>query len=149
MVNFHAFLSLAQLCFHLFARINHRINSLDRGWLRVVLYDRMIVGSLVSAGVPMNVEDTWGGDVTQAAIAALAHSTPPELLFCATDFNSYGPVTIADTAAVRQEGTGRMVAPAEPGLGVFPRWDVLGGAVYDTDADARPRSECPNKPFAD
>mmetsp|Transcript_8084 Transcript_8084/g.16782 ORF Transcript_8084/g.16782 Transcript_8084/m.16782 type:complete len:432 (-) Transcript_8084:367-1662(-) len=107
---------------------------------------RVVRDLCVSAGVPMNVEDTWGGDVTQAAIAALAHSTPPEMLFCATDFNSYGPDTIADTTAVRRDG-GRMAAPIDPGLGVFPRWDVLGEPVYDTSNDQRPVSECPNKPF--
>ena len=106
---------------------------------------RVVRDLCVASGIPMNVEDTWGGDVSQAAIAALAHSTPPELLFCATDFNSYGPVTIADTTAVRQAG--RMAAPAEPGLGVFPRWDVLGDPVYDTATDPRPVSECPNRPF--
>jgi cis-L-3-hydroxyproline dehydratase len=42
----------------------------------------------------MNIEDTWGGDITQAAIAAFAHSTPPKSLFCSTDFNSYGPVKV-------------------------------------------------------
>ena len=30
-----------------------------------------------------------GGDIVTAAITHLAHSTPPELLFTATDFNSY------------------------------------------------------------
>ena len=36
----------------------------------------------VSAGIPMNIEDTWGGDIVTAAIAHLAHSTPPDFLFC-------------------------------------------------------------------
>lgn len=36
----------------------------------------------VSSGIPMNIEDTWGGDIVTAAIAHLAHSTPPEFLFC-------------------------------------------------------------------
>jgi cis-L-3-hydroxyproline dehydratase len=69
----------------------------------------------------------------QAAIAALAHSTPPACLFCSTDFNSYGPVKIAETTARRVAGTGKMAAPLEPGLGVEPCWDVLGEPVYDTD----------------
>src|SRR5439155_6078123 len=43
----------------------------------------------VSLGVAMTLEDSWGGDIVTAAIAHLAHSTPPELLFTATDFNSY------------------------------------------------------------
>ena len=32
-------------------------------------------------GIAMTLEDSWGGDITTAAIAVLAHSTPPELLF--------------------------------------------------------------------
>lgn len=36
----------------------------------------------VSAGIAMNIEDTWGGDIVTAAIAHLAHSTPPDLLLC-------------------------------------------------------------------
>jgi hypothetical protein len=52
----------------------------------------------------MTIEDTWGGDIVTAAIAHLAHSTPPELLFLATDFNSYVTVSIAEGAPQRQHG---------------------------------------------
>jgi L-alanine-DL-glutamate epimerase-like enolase superfamily enzyme len=78
-------------------------------------------------GVAMTLEDSWGGDVVTAAIAHLAHSTPPELLFTATDFNSYVTVSIADGAPRRVNG--RMAAPSAPGLGVTPRLDVLGKPV--------------------
>ena len=70
----------------------------------------------------MTLEDTWGGDVVTAAIAHLAHSTPPEFLFTATDFNSYVTVSIADGAPRRTRG--RMAAPAAPGLGVTLRPEV-------------------------
>ena len=30
-------------------------------------------------GIPMIIEDTWGGDITTAAITHLAHSTQPEV----------------------------------------------------------------------
>jgi hypothetical protein len=43
---------------------------------------RMVRDLAVSAGIAMNIEDTWGGDIVTAAIAALAHSTPPDFLFC-------------------------------------------------------------------
>ena len=76
----------------------------------------------------MTIEDTWGGDIVTAAIAHLAHSTPPELLFTATDFNSYVTVSIAEGAPQRQSG--RMAASSAPGLGVEPRWDVLGKPVF-------------------
>jgi len=83
----------------------------------------------VSLGIAMTIEDSWGGDVTTAAIAHLAHSTPTELLFTATDFNSYVTVSTAEGAPQRVKG--RMAAATEPGLGITPRMDVLGDPVLD------------------
>ena len=90
---------------------------------------RMIRDVCVAAGIPMNIEDTWGGEVTQCAIAALAHSTPPKLLFCSTDFASYGPVTLANTTALRTDG--KLAAPVSAGLGAEPLWEVLGDPVFE------------------
>jgi L-alanine-DL-glutamate epimerase-like enolase superfamily enzyme len=81
-----------------------------------------------SMGIAMTIEDSWGGDIVTAAIAHLAHSTPPELLFTATDFNSYVTVSIADDAPQRDGG--RMAASTEPGLGIRPKFDVLGSPVF-------------------
>jgi L-alanine-DL-glutamate epimerase-like enolase superfamily enzyme len=85
----------------------------------------------VAAGIPMTIEDTWGGDIVTAAIAHLARSTPAEFCFSATDFNSYGTVTIADGAPRRVDGM--MTAPDRPGLGIEPRFDVLGDPVVVVD----------------
>ena len=81
----------------------------------------------IDLGIAMTIEDSWGGDIVTAAIASLAHSTPPELLFTATDFNSYVTISIAEGAPQRQGG--RLAASTEPGLGVQPRMDVLGDPV--------------------
>jgi L-alanine-DL-glutamate epimerase-like enolase superfamily enzyme len=81
----------------------------------------------IALGIAMTLEDSWGGDIVTAAIAHLAHSTPPEFLFTATDFNSYVTVSIADGAPRRQQG--RMAASTAPGLGVTPRPEVLGKPV--------------------
>lgn len=81
----------------------------------------------VAHGIPMTIEDTWGGDITTAAIAHLARSTPAEFTFSATDFNSYGTVTIAEGAPQRKNG--RMTAPDTPGFGVTPVFDALGAPV--------------------
>jgi len=91
---------------------------------------RQIRDLCVSLGIAMTIEDTWGGDIITAAIAHLAHSTPAEFLFSSTDFNSYVTVSIASGAPERVQG--RMAAPAAPGLGIEPRFDVLGKAVYRT-----------------
>ena len=82
----------------------------------------------VASGIAMTIEDSWGGDIVTAAIAHLARSTPEDLLFSATDFNSYGTKEIA-TGAPKREG-GRMTAPDRPGLGVEPLFDVLGDPVF-------------------
>ena len=63
----------------------------------------------ISKSLAVTIEDAWGGDIVTAAIAHLAHSTPDELLFTATDFNSYVTVSTADHAPRRIDG--RMRAP--------------------------------------
>jgi L-alanine-DL-glutamate epimerase-like enolase superfamily enzyme len=83
----------------------------------------------VELGIAMTIEDTWGGDIITAAIAHLAHSTPPEFLFTATDFNSYVTVSTAENAPVRHNG--RMAAPTGSGLGIIPRVDILGDPVLE------------------
>ena len=90
---------------------------------------RQIRDLCVSLGIAMTIEDTWGGDIITAAIAHLAHSTPPEFLFTATDFNSY--VTVSNAAGGPQRANGRLASPPQPGLGVTPRWEVLGAPVME------------------
>jgi L-alanine-DL-glutamate epimerase-like enolase superfamily enzyme len=83
----------------------------------------------VSLGIAMTIEDSWGGDITTAAIAHLAHSTPPELLFTSTDFNSYVTVSTAEGAPQRRNG--RLAAPTGPGLGTTPRPEFVRNAAVD------------------
>jgi L-alanine-DL-glutamate epimerase-like enolase superfamily enzyme len=82
-----------------------------------------------SLGIAMTIEDSWGGDIITAAIAHLAHSTPTELLFTSTDFNSYVTPTLADGAPTGVNG--RMAASEAPGLGIEPRMEVLGEPVFE------------------
>lgn len=89
---------------------------------------RQIRDLCVSLGIAMTIEDTWGGDIITAAIAHLAHSTPPEFLFTSTDFNSYVAVSNAEGAPQRKAG--RLATSAAPGLGVTPRWEVLCDPVF-------------------
>ena len=83
----------------------------------------------VKLGIAMTLEDSWGGDITTAAISHLAHSTPEEYLFTATDFNSY--VTVSTAEGAPQRNNGRMTASKDPGLGIKPRMDVLGNSVLE------------------
>ena len=83
----------------------------------------------VSMGIAMTLEDSWGGDITTAAIAHLAHSTPEEFRFTSTDFNSY--VTVSTAAGAPQREQGYMAASVVPGLGIQPRLEVLGPRVLE------------------
>jgi L-alanine-DL-glutamate epimerase-like enolase superfamily enzyme len=88
---------------------------------------RQIRDLCVSLGIPMTIEDSWGGDIVTAAIAHLAHSTPEPFRFSSTDFNSYVTVSLASGAPENINGT--MQASNAPGLGVEPRVEVLGDPV--------------------
>jgi L-alanine-DL-glutamate epimerase-like enolase superfamily enzyme len=82
----------------------------------------------VASGIPMIIEDTWGGDIVTAAIAHLAVSTPEEFCFAATDFNSYGTRDIARDAPRRVAGF--MTASDAPGLGVVPLLETFGAPAF-------------------
>jgi len=88
---------------------------------------RQIRDLCVALGIPMTIEDSWGGDIITAAIAHLAHSTPEAYRFSATDFNSY--VTVSNASGAPQRIDGTMRASEQPGLGIEPNRDVLGEPV--------------------
>ena len=90
---------------------------------------RQVRDLCVSMGIAMTLEDSWGGDITTAAIAHLAHSTPEQSRFTSTDFNSYVTVSTAEGAPQRENGI--MAASFAPGLGIRPRMEVLGRRVVE------------------
>jgi len=77
-----------------------------------------------SLGIAMTIEDSWGGDITTAAIAHLVGSTRPEFYFSSTDFNSYNDLHLAEDAPQRKEG--RLDVPSQPGLGIKVKERMLG-----------------------
>jgi L-alanine-DL-glutamate epimerase-like enolase superfamily enzyme len=85
---------------------------------------RLIRDVCVASGIPMTIEDTWGGDIVTASIAHLARSTPEEFCFSATDFNSYVTRTLAEGAPTREHGF--MTASDRPGLGITPLVETFG-----------------------
>jgi L-alanine-DL-glutamate epimerase-like enolase superfamily enzyme len=80
-----------------------------------------------SLGIAMTIEDSWGGDITTAAIAHLVGSTQPEFYFTSTDFNSYNDVHLAEDAPMRKEG--KLEVPSGPGLGIHVDEKKLGKPV--------------------
>jgi len=92
-------------------------------------YAKLARDLCVSLGIAVTIEDSWGGDITTAAISHLAHSTPSEFLFTATEFNSY--VTVSTAEGAPQRNGGRLAASYAPGLGIDPRMEILGEPVLD------------------
>ena len=78
-------------------------------------------------GAKMCIEDTWGSDITTAALLHLGVSTHPARLLNVCDLSGY--VTPRLDAAAPSRQLGRIALPAEPkryGLGVSPDLDLLG-----------------------
>jgi cis-L-3-hydroxyproline dehydratase len=67
-------------------------------------------------GLRLTIEDTWGGDLTTAAVAHLAASTAPEALFTVSFMNDWTREHVAGYEPRSQDGHGS--APTRPGLGV-------------------------------
>merc|ERR1711872_204284 len=90
---------------------------------------KQAVDLCAKVGLAMTIEDTWGGDITTAAILHLAHTAPPKLQFTATDFNSYNKVA---TGVIKggQKVDGKMFLPEGPGLGVTPNLEVLKQPLF-------------------
>ena len=67
-------------------------------------------------GLRFTIEDSWGGDVTSAAVAHLAASTPPAQLLMASFMNDWTLEHVAGHQPRSANGRGR--APSGPGLGI-------------------------------
>ncbi len=93
---------------------------------------RQVRDLCAAAGIAMTIEDSWGSDIVTAAIAHLAQSTPPNLHFCSTDFNSY--VTRSTATGAPEGRNGFMTASDRPGLGVELRTEVLGEPAFVVEA---------------
>ena len=78
-------------------------------------------------GIMMVVEDTWGSDITTAALSHLAISTPEKYLLNCCDLSGYVTPHIAPDGPRRQNAT--LTPPEHPGLGITPDRDVLGKSI--------------------
>jgi len=83
----------------------------------------------VQLGIPMTIEDAEGGDVVGAAIASLAQSTPPKLLFSVA--NAYFTVKRQTTDGAIVPDRGRVAANRGPGYGLALREGDLGAPLLD------------------
>ena len=82
---------------------------------------------LVSNGLSVVAEDTWGGQVTTAAVAHFAASTPVEYLYNTTDLHNYNIESTGYPGPKTEDG--KLFASDNPGLGVEPDFNSLGDPV--------------------
>lgn len=78
----------------------------------------------LSLGTQMCIEDTWGSDVTTAALLHLAAATPARGIMNTCDLSHYVGPRLDATAPARRNG--RIAPPEGPGLGVAPDPEALG-----------------------
>ncbi len=89
---------------------------------------------LIDNRIPVVSEDSWGGEITTAAIAHFAASTPPEFLLNTCDLYNYNNESTGKPGPETRDG--KMYASDQPGLGVAPDFESLGDpvAVYGATA---------------
>ena len=90
---------------------------------------RRVRDFLVDNRLPVVSEDTWGGEITTAAVAHFAVSTPEEYLQNTTDLMNYNTRSTGIGGAYARDG--KLYAPDGPGLGVTPDFESLGPAVAE------------------
>ncbi|MCB2095597.1 MAG: mandelate racemase [Rhodobacteraceae bacterium] len=82
-------------------------------------------------GARMCIEDTWGSDITTAALLHLAAATPARMVLNTCDLSHYVGPRLDPGAPVRRGG--RIAPPEGEGLGVTPDPDMLGQPVAIID----------------
>ena len=88
---------------------------------------RRVRDYLVENRIPVVAEDTWGGEITSAAVAHFAASTPQDYLVNSTDLHNYNTRSTGKGGPTVDDG--KLYASDEPGLGVEPDYDSLGDPV--------------------
>ena len=112
---------------------------------------RQIRDLCVSLGIAMTIEDTWGGDITTAAIAHLAHCTPSAFRFTRDRLQQLRDREHGRGRAEAQAGpdgrldrAGARRAPARQGAGPAARRG--DGAPEALSLSDRARSPLPGRP---
>ncbi len=90
---------------------------------------RQVRDYFVANRIPVIAEDTWGGEITTAALAHFAASTAPGFLLCTTDLHNYNKESTGRPGPRTEAG--KLFASDAPGLGVEPDFDSLGDAVAE------------------
>ncbi|MBV9830636.1 MAG: mandelate racemase/muconate lactonizing enzyme family protein [Marmoricola sp.] len=95
-----------------------------------LLKARQIRDAAQALGMVFNVDDTWGGSLATAQIAAVAAGAAQRSLMGVTSFARFTRPSLG--AGADEVVDGRAVVPEGPGLGVEVQPAVLGDALMDT-----------------
>ncbi len=92
---------------------------------------RRVRDFLIDNRMPVVAEDSWGGEITTAAVAHFAVSTPEEFLVNSTDLMNYN--TRSTGIGGPTVSNGKLLASDSSGLGVIPHFENLGKpvAIYE------------------
>ena len=88
---------------------------------------RKVRDYLVENRIPVVSEDTWGGEITSAAVAHFAASTPEDYLINSTDLMNYNTRSTGVGGPTTKDG--KLYATDTPGLGVEPDFESLGDPI--------------------
>ena len=88
---------------------------------------RRVRDYLIDNGIAVVSEDSWGGEITSAAVAHFATSTPEDWLVNTTDLMNYN--TRSTGVGGPWSDKGRLYPGDAPGLGVLPDLDSIGKPV--------------------
>lgn len=83
-------------------------------------------------GLRTTIEDSWGGDLTTAAVSHLAASTSADTLFTVSFMNDWTREHVAGHEPRSRNGVGS--APDGPGLGIEVDEDLLGEPLLTLEA---------------
>ena len=81
----------------------------------------------VQLGIRLTIEDSWGGDIVTAAVAALAAAVPADALFAVSFMNDWTLEHVAEHAPRSSGGAGPV--PTGPGLGIEVDPRALGAPL--------------------
>ena len=85
---------------------------------------RRVRDFLVEHGLSVVCEDTWGGEITTAAVSHFAASCPESYLYNTTDLHNYNTTSTGEPPPEVRDG--KLFASTRPGLGVTPLASALG-----------------------
>jgi cis-L-3-hydroxyproline dehydratase len=86
----------------------------------------------MSLGLGVTIEDTWGGDLTSAAVSHLAASTPPDILFTVSFMNDWVLDHVAGYQPRSRDGYGGPLLGA--GLGINVDESLIGEPLFSADS---------------